>query len=218
MKKTDLEIAAAAVLFDCDAVLVDSTDSGERAWRRWAIDYGLDPARVLDGVHGRRSAETVALYLPTADRAEGLSHIEALEIGDAASTEPIAGARELLAQLPGNWAGVPSASAALLQARLTAAGLPTPAIAVTADDVDSGKPDPAGYRQAALRLGQPTSTCVVVEDSPVGVQAGRAAGAGAVVGVSARVLGTDADLVVRDLAGISWLGAALAIAGGSRLR
>jgi len=47
---------------------------------------------------------------------------------------------------------------------------------VTASDVRRGKPDPEGYLLAARRLGVAPADCVVLEDSPPGVGAGKAAG------------------------------------------
>ena len=81
---------------------------------------------------------------------------------------------------------------------------------VTAGDVERGKPDPEGYLLAARRLGVAPADCVVVEDSPPGVAAGKAAGmrvvallttypAVALTGADAR-LGALADLRVRPAA------------------
>ena len=206
-----IEIACRAVLFDCDGVLVDSKDSGNRSWSRWATEHSLDPAVVLRGVHGRRSAETVALFLPEAARAAGVAAIDGLEIDDAGGTNPIAGAPELLAALPGNFAVVTSATRPLLQARIGAAGLTLPPVVVTAEDVHHGKPAPDGYLLAAERLGVAIGDCVVVEDSLTGIRAGRAANAGFVLGVGAEAVASDADQVVTDLRAYTWTGAGLAI-------
>jgi sugar-phosphatase len=205
----DFDIACRAVLFDSDGVLVDSTDSGERSWTRWAGEYGLDPALVLDGVHGRRSKETVALFLPPDLHDGALARIETIEVESAADTVAIPGAARLLDTLPGNRAIVTSASPALLGARLAAAGLPLGSVVVTADDVHAGKPAPDGYLRAADRLGVPIGECVVFEDSVAGILAGQAAGAGHVVGVGPGALDTDVETVVRNLEGITWLGDAL---------
>ena len=56
------------------------------------------------------------------------------------------------------------------------AGLPVPAVLVTAEEVDDGKPDPAGYLRAAELLGVDPAHSIVLEDAPAGVEAGRAAG------------------------------------------
>jgi HAD superfamily hydrolase (TIGR01509 family) len=48
---------------------------------------------------------------------------------------------------------------------------------LTREDVQRPKPDPEIYLLAAQRLGVPPEECLVLEDSPTGVQAGIAAGA-----------------------------------------
>ena len=52
---------------------------------------------------------------------------------------------------------------------------------VTAEDVVHGKPDPAGYRLAAARLGVAAEDCLVFEDAPAGIAAAEAAGADVLV-------------------------------------
>jgi sugar-phosphatase len=214
---SDVELPCLAVLFDCDGVLVDSVASGERAWSQWALEYGLEPAAVLDGVHGRRSVETVAMHLPAALRQEALRRIDGLEIDDARNTAAIPGAAELIASLGDQWAVVTSAAPGLLRARLAAAGLPLPRVAVTAADVQRGKPAPEGYLLAAAGLGTPPGDCVVIEDSATGIRAGRDAGAGYVVGVGPGALDTDAQPVVRDLSGLRWQAGVLFIPSSALL-
>lgn len=48
---------------------------------------------------------------------------------------------------------------------------------ISADDVTSGKPDPQPYLLGAAALSLPTSACIVIEDSVVGLRAAEAAGA-----------------------------------------
>jgi sugar-phosphatase len=206
----EVEIACRAILFDFDGVLVDSSGKGEDAWRQWAVEYGLDEHEVVAGIHGRRSADTVAAFLPPELREEGLARIETIEVADTIGTEPIPGAPGLLAVLPGNWAIVTSASPAVMEARLLAAGLPAPPVRVTGADVGTGKPAPDGYLQGALRLHVPIGECVVIEDSANGIQAGHAAGARYVLGIGSRAVG--ADSVVPDLSHVAWTGSALRLA------
>jgi mannitol-1-/sugar-/sorbitol-6-phosphatase len=96
---------------------------------------------------------------------------------------------------------VTSATRPLAAARLGAVGIAPPAVVVYADDVTHGKPDPEGYLTAARRLGVEPAAALVVEDSPPGIEAGRAAGA-ATVGVAstheAAELGA-ADVVIDTL-------------------
>jgi sugar-phosphatase len=97
---------------------------------------------------------------------------------------------------------VTSCSIALARARLAAAGLPEPAVMITAELVRAGKPDPEGYLLAAARLGALPADCVVLEDAPAGVRAGRAAGM-RVVGVATSHPAAEleeADVVVATLA------------------
>jgi sugar-phosphatase len=54
-----------AILFDMDGVLINSTPSVERVWRAWALDHNLDPIRVIEQAHGRRSIETIQAAAPT---------------------------------------------------------------------------------------------------------------------------------------------------------
>jgi sugar-phosphatase len=51
---------------------------------------------------------------------------------------------------------------------------------VTSTDVTQGKPHPEPFLKAAAKLGFQASECVVVEDVPAGVRAGKAAGAGVI--------------------------------------
>jgi sugar-phosphatase len=214
-----MRIDCLGLLFDCDGVLVDSAADDERAWTQWAAEHGLSTPDVLVGIHGRRSQETVALFLPEDQRATGLARIDELEIEGAGATRPIPGAPELLGALPAHgWAVVTSAAPILLRARLRGAGVPIGPVLVTADDVSRGKPAPDGYLRAADLLGQPISACVVFEDSPTGVASARSAGAAAVIGVGERALPTDADVVVADLRGVNWDGVALLIDDASLLR
>lgn len=205
------------VLFDCDGVLVDSTAAGEAAWHQWATEYGLEPARVLNGVHGRRSSETVALFMPPERREEALARIEVIEIAGAAQCTALPGVSDLLAAFAhqDKWAVVTSASRALVDRRLQAAGLPRPSVLITGEDVVRGKPAPDGYMEAARRLGVPIHACVVVEDSPAGVQAGYAAGARYVLGVGETALKASASPMVHSLSGSAWTGTSLTVTVGA---
>lgn len=198
-------VPASVILFDCDGVLVDSDSSVDRSWTRWALEYGLDPDRVIETVHGRRTTDTVALLIPPNDQAAALSAIDSYELEDAGTATEIAGARELVASMPSSrWAVVTSGRRALARARLQAAGIDPPPVLVSADDVAAGKPDPEGYLAAAAALGVAAADAIVMEDSRTGVEAGRRARVGNVVGVGSRALSTDADIVVRDLTSLRW--------------
>ncbi|TDC57032.1 HAD family hydrolase [Jiangella ureilytica] len=189
-------LTAEAILLDLDGTLVDSTDSIARCWLRWCRQFEIDPARLADA-HGRTTADIVADLLPGHRVAAAMARIDELEIDDAGTVRPMPGAAELLAAIPPERrAVVTSGNAVLAAARMSAAGLPAPAVVVTADDVIRGKPHPEPYLLGAERLGFEPAQCLVVEDAPSGIAAARAAGM-AVLGIAstheARQL--EADLI-----------------------
>jgi sugar-phosphatase len=127
--------------------------------------------------HGRRIAETLRLVAPQLDAVAEAAVLDAMEEVEARGLRAAPGAAALLRQLSeAQRAIVTSGSRAVATLRLRTAGLPIPGVFVTAGDVERGKPDPEGYLLAAGRLGVAPSDCVVVEDSPPGVAAGKAAG------------------------------------------
>ena len=173
-----------AILFDLDGVLVDSTACVERHWRMWAQRHGLDAEYVLADSHGRRTIDTIRAVAPelaTEDEAAQLEQAGALDTVGIVATP---GAAELLAALQSvPWAVVTSGSLLMATTRLRFTELPFPQVLITADDVDQGKPAPEGYLKAANLLGISPQDCVVIEDAPPGIEAGRAAQA-TVIGVA----------------------------------
>ncbi len=191
-----------AVLFDLDGVLVDSLECVERHWRRWAAQHHVDWTTIVEVAPGRRTVETIALVAPHLNAEAEASRLSVDEATDTDGVRTVDGASELLAALPeGCWAVVTSGNSATATSRLRVTGLPIPAVLVTADDVVRGKPDPEPYRIAAERLGVMATNCLVLEDSPTGVAAGRAA-AMRVIGVASTHRPEDlaeADAVVSCL-------------------
>jgi sugar-phosphatase len=165
------------VLSDLDGVLVDSQASIMRAWRAWGRRHGLEQAAVEAVEHGRPSGAIVAALAPALDAAAESRALDALQAADTGDVVALPGAADLLSAFgPDRVAVVTSCTAALAEARLRAAGLEPPAVVVTADRLRRGKPDPEGYLLAARELGAEPADCVVLEDAPAGVSAGRAAG------------------------------------------
>lgn len=205
-------LECSGVLFDSDGVLVDSDGSVVRAWSEWAVARGFDADEVIGMVHGRKSRETVALLVDEPGRESALADIDARELDDARQVTALPGAVALTEAMPADrWAIVTSATRALGTARLSAAGIRLPAHLVTADDVRQGKPDPEGYLAAGRALGLPIDGLIVIEDSPAGIEAARAAGVRAVIGVGERALASDADVVVRDLRDVAWTEAGMRV-------
>ena len=171
-------IRCRGVLFDLDGVLVDSTPAVARVWAGWAREHGFEPEEVVRKAHGRPSIATIRELLPNADHAAEDREVERREIADVDGVVPLPGAMELLRALPlDRWAIVTSCTRQLAGVRIAAAGLPQPKHLVTASDVRRGKPDPEPYVKGAQFLGVSASDCVVFEDAPAGIRAGRSAGA-----------------------------------------
>lgn len=172
------EIHCAALLFDMDGVLINSTPAVARVWRRWAIEHGFNPEEVVPRAHGRPSLTTVREYLPNSDHEAENREVERREIEDVEGVVPLPGALDLLASLPEDrWIIVTSCTRALAEVRLRAAGLPLPKKMVTSNDITHGKPHPEPYLKGASLLGFPPAECIVLEDVPAGIRAGKAAGA-----------------------------------------
>ena len=166
-----------AILFDLDGVLVDSATRVEETWNQWARKHGLDPARVIEVAHGRRTLETVKLVAPHLAATEEVAHLEANESSNTDGVFEVEGARELLERLPAaRWAIVTSGIRAIATLRIRHTGLPMPKVLVCAEEIGHGKPHPEGYLTAAARLGVAPERCVVIEDAPAGLEAARAAG------------------------------------------
>ncbi|MFD5570519.1 HAD family hydrolase [Streptomyces cadmiisoli] len=204
-----MKIRAEALLFDNDGTLVSSLDSVNRCWTRWAGEYGLtaeDFARIR--LHGRTAAEIAADLLPADIVPQAVARIELLEVEDVADggVRLLPGTRAFLDSLPADrWAVVTSATRRLAEARLDAVGI-LPKTLIAADDVTRGKPDPEPYLLAARALGVDPARCVVFEDAPAGLEAGRAAGMTTVaLATTHRASELDADLVVPDLSALSAL-------------
>jgi sugar-phosphatase len=195
-----VNIRCRGVLFDLDGVLVDSTPAVARVWTRWAHEHGFDPGEVVRKAHGRPSITTIRELLPKGDHGAEDREMERREIADLDGVVPLPGALELLRALPlQRWAIVTSCTRALAHVRITAAGLPEPKYLVTSTDVQHGKPDPEPYRKGAQLLGMPAADCIVIEDSPAGIQAGKAAGARV---LALRTTASDAEL---QRAGADWI-------------
>jgi HAD superfamily hydrolase (TIGR01509 family) len=166
-----------AVLSDMDGVLVDSWTAIKRTWTRFAHRHGLDPEVVLAASHGVPTIDVIRTVAPHLDASAEAAAVEREQIEEVEGLRPLPGARELVASLPaGRFAVVTSASRKLAESRLRAAGLPVPDVLVSSDDVEHGKPSPAGYLRAACLLGVDPAHSVVLEDAPAGVEAGVAAG------------------------------------------
>jgi sugar-phosphatase len=198
------KIFCSALLIDMDGVLVDSTPAIARVWARWAARHNMDTGHIVEVSHGRTSLASIQELLPQASpevhRLEDL-WMEQAEIEDVADVVALPGARALLATVPpAQRAVVTSATRALAEVRLRAAGLwDLVSHIVTASDIQNGKPNPEPYLKGAATLGTPPRDCVVIEDALSGTRSGKAASARV---LALRTTTDDASLLA---AGADWL-------------
>lgn len=172
-----------AVLFDCDGVLVDSEPASEWAWRAALQEVGVEMDDFSEWVGKTDQAMALHFGRVASVSPTRLAGRAADRLAEHLETEG-------LAVFPDAWdalgeaarAGIPQAVVSnserwRLDALLVAAGigdmLP---VRVSSDDVPRPKPDPDVYLRAAELLGVEPSRCLVVEDTPTGVAAARAAG------------------------------------------
>jgi sugar-phosphatase len=196
-------VEAKGLLFDMDGVLISSIGSVRRSWRKWAKIYGIPDADNYEVPHGMRAIEIVKSLRPDIDPEEGLKVVEDIEVDDTEDLKVLPGVKALLESLPADrWAIVTSATKRLTVERLKVAGLPLPERLITADMVEQGKPHPEPYMRGAALLGFSSAECVVVEDAPSGVGAGKAAGS--------RVLGVIGTHTLEELDRADWVVGSLA--------
>ena len=199
----NVAIQTKGLLFDNDGVIISSINSVNRCWRRWAQHYNVPGWETYTIPHGVRATDIMKTLRPDfteEQAAEGLRRIEDMEIEDVADLQVLPGVRALLASLPPErWTIVTSATRRLLVGRLKAANLTMPPRLIAGDEVTNGKPHPEPYIKGAAILGFAPADCIVIEDAPSGVGAGKAAGA--------RVLGVLGTHKAEELyaAGATWV-------------
>jgi HAD superfamily hydrolase (TIGR01509 family) len=197
----------AAVLFDNDGVTLDTEGAWTRAeaalFARYGQTFTIEHKRRMLGTAPVESAAIMEELLgrPGEQLSDELYELALEEV--AAGVEPMPGALALLGALADS--GVPVALASnsrrgFVEAGLRAGGLwDAFAVVVSSDDVMRPKPAPDAYLAAAAALGAAPEACAVIEDSPTGVAAARAAGALAIGVPSLPGVVLDADVLGTSL-------------------
>ncbi|CCE63307.1 hypothetical protein TPHA_0E02150 [Tetrapisispora phaffii CBS 4417] len=215
-------------LFDLDGTIVSTTIAAERTWRSYCSKHGVDPEELFRVSHGSRTNEMLSRFFPNIDNTDNKA-VKELELDLATNhldtVTLIKGAEDLLLSLDKDtetgkplksrkWAIITSGSPYLafswFDSILKHVGKPD--VFVTGFDVKVGKPDPEGYKKAAVELSEiwekPAEDIsklqtVVFEDAPVGIMAGKAMGA-KTIGITSSydksvLFEAGADYVVSDL-------------------
>ncbi len=168
-----------AFLFDMDGTLLNSIVVIERVWSEWAVRHGFEPEVLMKTIHGVRASDAIRqLGLPGVDPVAEAKLLLDQEMADFDGIIEIPGSIRFLNALPRDrWGIVTSAPIELARRRMAAAGIPTPTMIVSGEEVSSGKPSPECYLLGASRLGVDPARCLIFEDAVAGILAGEAAGA-----------------------------------------
>lgn len=204
-----MKLAWAAV-FDWDGVILDSSRHHEESWERLAKETGKPlPAGHFRKGFGRRNIEIMRDMLGWSRDLEEIDRLsrrkEELyrEVVEEWGIDPLPGVRPWLERLSD--AGIPCGIGSSTEAKNVAVGLKKLGLgkffqtAVTAEHVQRGKPAPDVFLEVSRRLKTEPARCVVFEDAPAGVEAGRAAGM-RVVGVTTTHPGGHLEGVFREVA------------------
>jgi len=180
-----------AVFFDQDGVLFNSMPYHAKSWEMAMNEHGL-PFSAQDAY--RNEGRTGAAVIAEAFEEIGLTNKEELpalceriyaaksahfnELTGGHLPELIPGIREVLAYLKSRgvqcWVVTGSGQRSLLDSLLTTFPDTFTGI-ISAFDVQHGKPHPEPYLKAWERCGFAKNECMVVENAPLGVRAGKAA-------------------------------------------
>ncbi len=200
-----------AVIFDMDGVLVDTEPRHFAALNAVLASegYRLAPEdnRLFLGLTLERTWDLVIeRFGLTGSRRDYHDRYDRAVLAELEQPlDPAPGVRQLLAATRAAGLALALASSsrrAWVTATLRSLGLADcfPVI-VAGDEVTAGKPDPEIFLTAARRLGIPPEHCLVIEDSPAGIEAARRAGMPVVAVRTSLTEGLDlpADRVVDDL-------------------
>jgi HAD superfamily hydrolase (TIGR01509 family) len=183
LKGADMNINPSnVILFDMDGVLIDTKYSVEKFWRQLSAEYGIilspdDFENYIFGCTAKRTLDHLFPQLNDSETRDILKKLERFELD------------QIYSEIPGVTDFIKS-----IQARGFVCGLVTSAEPfkvnevcgqlnikglfdkiVTSYDVTQGKPAPDCYLMAIQQFGKKSDTCIIFEDSVIGVQSAVAA-------------------------------------------
>jgi len=172
------------VLFDNDGVLVDSETLSGQVLSELLTESGL-PTTFEESVATYLGSSMARVVAVAEERLGGPLPEDFVETYDErvfarfrSELRPVPGIEEALETIGRPRAVVSSGSPERIELTLTLTELIDhfDGHLYSAEEVDRGKPHPDLFLHAAERMGVPADRCVVVEDSPLGVEAARRAG------------------------------------------
>jgi HAD superfamily hydrolase (TIGR01509 family) len=208
-----MPLSVRSVVFDLDGLMIDSEPLFEESARRLLARRGIALQRpVLCAMMGTPARQALQIFRDGHGLSETVEELRTessrlfYEILGEEPVRLLPGVVELLERLERK--GMPraiatSSSRRYLERILAPYGLLERfAFSLTCDDVIHGKPHPEIYERVAARFGHSAAEMVVLEDSPNGLRAAKAAGARCIIVPHALVPLDDlegADAVVSNL-------------------
>ncbi|MDE6371554.1 MAG: HAD-IA family hydrolase [Duncaniella sp.] len=184
------QVVPRAALIDMDGTLYDSMKNHTAAWYRLISEAGIPCTRDEFYLYeGRTGAATINLLVnrawgrdATEQEKADMYHRKTLYFNELPPVEPMPGAADMLATLAG--AGIQRVlvtgsgqNSLLSRLDIDFPGIFTPEMRVTSRDVTHGKPHPEPFIRAMQLAHVSPSQAIVIENAPLGVEAGDRAGA-----------------------------------------
>ncbi|MCS7286801.1 MAG: beta-phosphoglucomutase family hydrolase [Anaerolineae bacterium] len=206
-----LKLPVRAVIFDLDGVMVDTAPYHFQAWQKALAEFGLEMSyEQFRSTFGMRNQEIIRTLYGSKFTSEQVEEIGRRK--DAIYRElvyrhltPMPGLLRLIQDLKAKRFRIavatstskPNASLILKTLKLEHEIVAL----VTEEDVEFGKPDPEIFLKAAEKCMAQPQNCIVIEDSPAGIQAAKSAGMKAVALTTTRPQEElrEADLIVESL-------------------
>ncbi|KAI8874943.1 HAD-like protein [Backusella circina FSU 941] len=164
-------------IFDLDGTIIDTTPIVIDYWTRFAEERQLDPNKILETSHGRRTIETFQKWAPELATESYVTELEKKISLIREGVTLLPGVMDLFNSIDAEcWTINTACTIASARNRLQQFGIKIPEKMSTGDMLTFGKPHPEGYLKAAGFLCKPPGDCIVFEDAPAGVAAARAAG------------------------------------------
>ena len=185
----ELTISPKAILFDMDGVLFDSMPNHAYAWSHAMTQFGLEmTAEEAYLNEGRTGSGTINILAQrfwgrdaTEEEKQRIYRAKSEVFNRLPEAKPMPGALEALTAVREKGLSIVlvtgSAQASLLERLEThVPGFFREELMVTGFDVKHGKPHPEPYLMGLEKANCPASQAIVVENAPLGVEAGHAAG------------------------------------------
>jgi len=171
-------------IFDCDGTIADTMPIHFLAWSQAMQDFGGQFPEDLFYQWGGTPTDVIVEQLNvkyglSLDVAATVRRKEDYYLENLQGVQPVVAVLEIARGMHGvkPMAIASGGHRELVHATLQALGIMDLFEAIVcAEDYTKGKPSPEPFLEAARRIGVPAADCLVFEDSPIGIEAAKAAG------------------------------------------